>query len=81
MPDQAQCILAALAKSDRDYLEWETVWDRLWCWSTANLQPAISGVECEYQEAAKKQRQRRKDTWFKWVTEALEDGGGRIGLR
>jgi endonuclease/exonuclease/phosphatase family metal-dependent hydrolase len=78
LPHQAQCILNALSKSDGGNPEWHREWGRLQHWSRENLQPLIDRAEQAYQEAASAQRRMRKDAWFKWVTEALEDGGGRL---
>jgi ribonuclease HI len=78
MPYHAQCIINALVRSDRDSPEWNGQWHRVQRWPTQSLQPLIDLAEREYQEEARAQRRRRKDAWFKWVTEALEDGGGRL---
>jgi hypothetical protein len=78
LPHQAACILNALARSDRGNAEWEAAWDHLRRRPEAAVEPLLERAEQEYRNAAELNRRKRKDDWFKWVTEALEDGGGRL---
>jgi ribonuclease HI len=78
MPHRAKCILDALLRSDSGNAVWETELDRLRREPAWALQPLLERAEAEYQEAASLNRRARKDAWFKWVAEALDDGGGRL---
>jgi ribonuclease HI len=78
LPHQAKCILDALVAADRDDSEWSAAWVNLGCRPLATYQPLLDLAERELQEAAQKNRRARKDAWFKWVTESLEDRGGRL---
>ena len=78
LPYPARCILSALAKSDHDNPEWSATWCELGRQPIGSFQSALDRAEQELKEAAQVNRRVRKDAWFKWVTDSLEDGGGKL---
>jgi ribonuclease HI len=76
-PRAAEHILAALRRADRDQPEWSLALEVLTRDPGAVI-GLLERAEVELREVASQDRQRRKDAWHKWVTDALEDGGGRL---
>jgi ribonuclease HI/endonuclease/exonuclease/phosphatase family metal-dependent hydrolase len=78
LPYQARCILDALVAADRDNPLWSPAWCEFGHHPFAAYAPLLDRAERELKEAAQESRRTRKDAWFKWVTDSLEDRGGRL---
>ncbi len=72
----ARSVLAALRRDEED--PWWVVALRDVERRPGEVAACVERAEAEHEAAQRASRERRREAWHKWVTEALANGGGRL---